>query len=106
MSQNSIVYELLADSGPDDEGVKTEIKGEPEVKVEADVKTEQQTVEEVDQLDLDEIDESSCHSWTEPVLSGKREKKSSVFRPISIQLVIFTIISSLKVYNPAFHILI
>ena len=27
---------------------------------------------EVDQLDLDEIDESSCHSWSEPV-QGKSE---------------------------------
>ena len=68
---------MLADSGPDDADIKAELESEQTEKpeVEADVKTEKQTVEEVDQLDLDEIDESSCHSWTEPVLSGKQKKE-------------------------------
>lgn len=72
---------MLADSGPDDADIKAELESEQTEKpeVEADIKAEKQTVEEVDQLDLDEIDESSCHSWTEPVLSGKQKKGGPPF---------------------------
>jgi len=62
--------ELLKDEY-EEADVKTEAKEELEdsfpVSIEPVVVKTEQTVEEVDQLDLDEIDESSCHSWSEPV---------------------------------------
>ena len=62
--------------------MKSEVKAEPEDEHEKQaaststgivVVKQEQTVEEVDQLELDEIDESSCHSWSEPVQSKRVE---------------------------------
>lgn len=73
--QQELEQELLADE--DEVDVKCEVKPEPideddefneeATKAATVVVKSEQTVEEVDQLELDEIDESSCHSWSEPV---------------------------------------
>ena len=87
----------------DEVDVKREVKPEPidedeefneeATKAATVVVKSEQTVEEVDQLELDEIDESSCHSWSEPVQS----KCPPGGGPISDELV--TYYDYVKVYG-------